>query len=266
MIKGLLALDENLASSIALRYAARLVEMLPLQLEAGHVETPAGRQNYSPGGGWARHTWEKGLREAGLEAIERLLNTEKVPCPFGGAPKIFVGDRDEKLLEELRSGDYDLFVEGNLNNSSAAEFFTLLSSRLYAKTPCPIMIVKDLVEGRRAALLYSESMDLMNFMLRALRILAGGGFTLDLLLFRSADNEEPVFLDKKEAALALHEAEELLAANDLQAENAQVVFGTPAGVAGLLSRYSVVASAFPTNKSPRLELLALCPSPVLLCR
>lgn len=265
MIKGLLALDENLASSIALRYASKLVEILPLQLQAAHVETPDEKQ-HSAGNSWVRRTWEKGLQEAGLLAIQRLLNTEKVPCPFIGPPKVFVGDRDEMLFEELRTGGYDLFMEGYLNTSNVGDFSALLSSRLYTRTHCSIMIAKNLVTSHSAVLLCGDGVDHTTFIPQALHILAGSDFNLDLLFFRFQENEEPVFMDKKEAGSTLLEAEELLLAGDRRAKNTQVVCGTPERVADLLKKYSVAASSFPTRKSPRLELLAHCPSPVLLCK
>lgn len=265
MIKGLLALDENLASSIALRYAAKLIETLPLQLQAAHVETPDEKQ-HSAGSSWVRRTWEKGLQEAGLMAIQRLLNTEKVPCPFIGPPKVFVGDRDEKLLEELRTDGYDLFMEGDLNTSNVGDFSALLSSRFYTSAPCPIMVVKNLVTSRSAVLLCGDGVAHTIFIPQALHILAGSDLGLDLLFFRFQETEEPAFMDKKEAGSTLLEAEELLQAKGLRAENSQVVCGTPERVAVLLKKYRVAASSFPTRKSPMLELLAHCPSPVMLCK
>jgi hypothetical protein len=266
MIKSLLALDENLASSIALRYASKMGELLPLQLQASHVEIPDEKLQPAGGEGWVRRTWEKGLQDAGLLAIQRLLNTEKVFCPFIGAPKVFVGDRDSTLLEELRTGNYDLFIEGNLNTSNIHDFYKLISSRLYAKAPCPIMVVKNLVTNNHVALLCGDGVDHLTFIPQTLRILSSDDIDFSLLYYRFQENEKPVFMDKHEAGSTLLEAEAILQENQKRPLSSEVISGTPEQVASLLRKYSVVASSFPTRKGPRLELLAQCPSPVLLCK
>lgn len=265
MIKGLLALDENLASSIALRYAARMIEILPLQLQAGHVETRDEKQ-HSGGRGWVRRTWEREIKEAGHQSIQRLLNTEKVPCPFIGPLKVFVGDRDDRILEELRNGNYDLFMEGNLNTPNSSDFHSLIRSRLYAKTACPVLVIKNLVATENALLLCGDGVDHTTIIPRALRILDGGNMNIDLLLYRYQENDEPVFMNKNEAGSTLAESEALLAEHDVQPASSLAVSGTPEKVAELLKKYSVVFSSFPTRKTPRLELLAHCPSPVLLIK
>ncbi|MCB2182051.1 MAG: hypothetical protein KQH63_08495 [Desulfobulbaceae bacterium] len=265
MNKGLLALDENLASSIALRYASRLVENLPLQLQAGHVEVPDNK-HHSAGKGWVRRTWERGLIEAGQQAIQRLLNTEKVPCPFIGYPKVFIGERDDALLEELTDGHYDLFIEGNLNTSDVMDFDSLISSPLYTKTPCPILVVKNLVSSNTIALLCGDGVDHKSVIPRTLSLLSGNGLDFDLIFYRYMESEATISENKDEAGSALQEAEALLQNENLKPLNTQVISGTPESVARLLKKYKMVASAFPLRKSPRLELLAQCPSPVLLMK
>lgn len=265
MMKGLLALDENLASSIALRYASWMVGVMPLQLQAGHVE-PLDKKGRSSGTGWVRQTWEEALKETGRQAIQRLLLTEKVPCPFVGMPKVFIGERDDEFLEELQSGDYDLFMEGNLNSSDVNDFYKLTSSSLYSKTPCSIMVVKNLVADNNMALLCGDGVDHKNIVPLALSLLGGEDIVFDLLYYRYQELDSPVLMDRKEAGSTLFEVEEMLREKDLQIGASQVVCGTPESVASTFSKYSVVASSFPVRKSPRLELLAQCPSPVLLCK
>ncbi|MBU0682606.1 MAG: hypothetical protein KKD73_14410 [Proteobacteria bacterium] len=265
MNMGLLALDENLASSIALRYASQLVNMLTLQLQAGHVEVPDKKQ-HSGGTGWVRRTWERGLQEAGQQAVQRLLNTEKVPCPFIGSPKVFIGDRDKEFLAELGSGRYDLFIEGNLNTSDINNFYELISSPLYTKTPCPIMVVKNLVSSDSVALLCGDGVDHQSVIPKALSLLKGDALHYDLIFYRYQETEATVSTNKDEAGTVLVEAEKLLQAANIKPANVQVVTGTPESVAAMLKKYCLVATSFPVRKTPRLELLAQCPSPILLCK
>ncbi len=265
MNMGLLALDENLPSSIALRYASQLVEILALQLQAGHVEVP-DKKRHSGGTGWVRRTWERGLLEAGHQAVQRLLNTEKVPCPFIGSPKVLIGDRDNAFLEELRNGGYDLFIEGNLNTSDITDFYRLISSPLYSKTPCPILVVKNLVASDSVALLCGDGVDHNTVIPRALSLLKGKSIHFDLIFYRYQETEATISINKEEAGSVLVEAEALLKEANITPANSMVVSGTPEGVAAMLKKYRLVASSFPVRKSPRLELLAQCPSPILLCQ
>jgi hypothetical protein len=265
MNMGLLALDENLASSIALRYASQLVNMLTLQLQAGHVEMPDKKQ-HSGGTGWVRRTWERGLQDAGQQAVQRLLNTEKVPCPFIGSPKVFIGDRDQEFLEELRSGAYDLFIEGNLNTSDINTFYELISSPLYAKTPCPIMVVKNLVNSDSVALLCGDGVDHQTVIPMALKLLKSDTMKFDLIFYRYQESEATVSTNKQEAGSILIDAEKLLEDAHIVPANTMMITGTPESVAAMLKKYCLVATSFPARKSPRLELLAQCPSPILLCK
>jgi len=264
MIKGLLALDENLASSIALRYASIMVETLPMQLQVGHVELPNDKTN-SAGSERIRSTWKSELKKSGRQAIQRLLNTEKVACPFVGIPKVFIGNKDESFLQELNDGRYDLFLEGNLNTSDITEFYKLISSKLYSKTPCPILVIKNLTQGNRVALLCGDGVNHKTVISKTLELISEDKFIFNLVYYRYQDNKSTVIMPKEEAGSTLMEAEELLKAENRKVGSSHVLCGTPEHTAEALSKYWVVASSFPVQKSPRLQLLAHCPSPILLC-
>jgi hypothetical protein len=265
MIKGLLYLDENLASSIALRYASHLTALLQLQLQAIHVEEPDNKQ-HSAGSGWVRRTWEKGLQETGLQKVQRLLNMEKVQCTFSGPPKVLIGDREDEILEELRVGAYDLFLEGNLNTADKADFYDLIGSRLYAKMSCPAMIVKNMLVTEKVLVLCGDGVDHRSLIPQFLKITDGARFDLELLFYKYQENEEPLFLEKSAAGGFLEEAETILNDNGWAASASRVLTGTPERVGDYLRNYGLVVSTFPTRKGPRMETLANAPSTVLLCK
>lgn len=266
MTIGLLALDENLASSIALRYASLLAKDLPLRLQAVHVEVPDINQFHASGTGWVQRTWERGMKDAAQQAIQRLLNTEKVEGPFIGFPKILIGDRDHEFLQELHNGCYDLFIEGNLNTSDITDFYKLVSSPLYTKTPCPILVVKNLVSSNTVALFCGDGADYNTLILQAIHLLKSESLSFDLIFYRYKESETTISTDKKEAGSVLFEAEKLLQAKNIEPVSIQVVTGTPKGVAEMLKKYRLVVSSFPVKNCPRFKVLAQCPSPVLLCK
>lgn len=266
MIKGLLNLDENLASSIALRYVSHLAGRLEgLQLQMIHVEKPDVKP-HSAGYGWVRRTWEKGVREAGMLAITRLLKTENVQFPYWGSPKVLIGEREAETLSELQENVYDLYIEGNLNTSNKNDFYDLVTSRLYADSPCPVMIVKNLVNKNSAVLVCGDGVDRQALIKQFLGIMLKAQFDVDLLYYKFQENDEPVFLEKSEAGSTLAEAEALLAENNVTVGRSEVVSGTPETVGDYLQKYDLVVSTFPTRKSPRLELLAHTSSSVMLCK
>ncbi|MFZ5759615.1 MAG: hypothetical protein ACOY32_08320 [Thermodesulfobacteriota bacterium] len=266
MIKGLLAVDENLASSMALRFAARLTEILPLRLQAGHVEPLPTQQEI--GSDRVRPIWKEGVVDAGHQAIQRLFNTEKVKCPFLGRPKVFVGNRDEVFLRELVNGAYDLFLEGYLDTGSARDFHRLITSPLYVESPCPILMVKNLVGGRHVALLCpDEDIEQRAAVFAAVRrLLAGDGFDFEFLSYRYEENHCAVFPEQSGTDSALCGAVSLIGAEGRSPARSRVICGPPEKVADLLQQYKLVVCPLPYANGPQLELLAHCPSPVLFCR
>ena len=265
MIRGLIYLDENLASSIALRYASQLTELIQLQLQTIHVEEP-DRKQHSAGSGWVRRTWERGLQGTGLQRVQRLLNMEKVHCIFTGPPKVVVGDREDEILEELRIGGYDLFLEGNLNTAEKADFYDLIGSRLYTRMICPVMIVKNMLVTEKIVLLCGDGVDHRRLIPQFLKIMDGTRLDLELLFYKYQENEEPIFLEKSAAGGFLEEAETILSDNGWAPTRSQVLTGTPEQVGDYLRNYGLVVSTFPTRKSPRMETLAHAPASVLLCK
>lgn len=265
MITGLLVLDENLASSIALRYASQLAEYMPITFKAAHVEDP-NTKSQSAGTGWVQRAWEEGVEDAGRQTVRRLINTEKVNCKFLGSPKIVIGDRDDELLGALGEGSYDLFIEGNLNTSNVDDFYTLITSKLYRESTTPMLIVKNLVSPGNAVLICGDEVDPQAIVPKFLTIAKDATFTVDILFYKFQENEAPLLLDGSEGGNALAQTEALLSAGGFKVRESRVVCGTPEQSADLLRDYGMAFTSFPTRRGVRLELLAHMPTPVVLCR
>ena len=180
-----------------------------------------------------RRTWERGLQESGLQMVQRLLNTEKVHCTFVGPPKVLVGDREDEVLDELRIGGYDLFLEGNLNTADEADFHDLISSRLYTKMTCPVMIVKNMLVTGKVLVLCGDGVDHRRLIPQFLKIVDGARFDLELLFYKYQENEEPLFLEKSAAGGFLEEAEALLSDNGWAPTRSRVLTGTPEQVGSM---------------------------------
>ncbi len=264
MLKTLLYVNEDLASSIALRYTAYLNTFVPLYLFISHVEESAEKEQV--GTGWVRRTWEDGVASSGKRLIDRMLKTENIDCPLAGSPKIFIGDREQELLYELRNGKYKLFIEGYLNTDHPDQFYDVISSPLYTNSPCSILVAKNLSFSKKCALLCADSVDPKVLIEKSMAILGESTFDFDIVFFKFKENEQLVTLDQKEGGSCLQEAEFLLTEAGKTIERTVVLSGTPEQVGDYLRDYALVASTLPSRKSMRMYTLANSVSSVLLVR
>jgi len=261
MIKTLLSINEDLPSSIALRYTGYLHQYLPLALFVAHVEKPEEEQI---GTGWVRRTWEDGVATSGKRLIDRMLRTEHLECPLAGRPKVFVGDPNRELVYELRSGTYDLFIEGYLDVGDQEAFFARIDSRLYRDMPCAALVVKNLSLGDRCALLCADSVDPVVLVQKSMRILKESRFTVDVIYFKFKEDGPLAVLDRNEGGANLAKVESLLAQNGRPADQVRVLLGPPEQVGEALKEYAFVASTLPNRRSMRMGVLAESPASVLL--
>jgi hypothetical protein len=290
MINGALYLDEDLASSIALKFADHMRQLIyDLRLQMIHVMRPDIKPQ-SVGCGWVRRTWEKGVLEEGTSMISRMLKTENIQFPFSGPPKVMMGDRDKETLAELTNNTYDLFIEGNQNTSNVKDFHRLINSSLYKKAPCPILIARNQIKRNRTVLLAEEGTNIRRLAEQFGRLMKTSKLSVDLIYFKApkifdwdrhmsavAFAEAGEFetarefiqkensLQKNEAATPSFSDSETIAALDkIKVNDTRFMNGPPDKLSILLQDYDLVASAFPSRKSTHLEALASTNASVML--
>jgi hypothetical protein len=278
MIDMLVSLNADLASSIAFRYACRLTELVDIHLQTIHVEE-VEKEGYPPGSGWVRSTWEKGLLQTAQEEISQLINTEKSTCPPLNAAIIRIGDRDEELLQEIKNESYDLLLEGVLGSFDEQLFYKKLRSKLYKQTPCPILLVKNLVNPAQVALLMGEHKDVKPVVSTFLRIFSKSKVTVDLVYFEPEKNSQEGF-KKKFAELAgssdgqvagriLDEAKTLLAEDGWKPEESWVIRNKPKKIGEMIEEYGLVGVRVPRSSHKHtivLDVLSRVPSATLLSK
>jgi len=290
MINGALYLDEDLASSIALKFVDHMRQLIDdLRLQMIHVMRPDVKPQ-SVGYGWVRRTWEKGVLEEGMSMITRMLKTENVHFPVTGPPKVMLGDRDKETLGELTDNAYDLFIEGDHNISNVKDFRKLISSRLYVKAPCPILIARNQFKRNRSVLLAEEGTNIKQLAEQFGRLMKTSSLSVDLIYFKAPKITD---WDRHMAAAAFAEAGEFETAREmLQKENSfqkneapipafadpetiaaldmikvndtRFMNGPPDKLSILLQDYDLVASTFPSRKSAHVEALASTNASVML--
>lgn len=276
MIKTLVSLNADLASSIALRYACQMAKMIEMDIKTIHVEE-ADTEGNPPGTGWVRRTWEKGLLGTAEAEISSLISAEKTLCPTLGSPKMMVGDREAEILRELEEGSYHLLVEGILLSFDASHFENRIRSKLYKKMPCPLLLVRNLVGLGRIALLVEDHTDLWTLVSTFTQLFEASTVEYDLLRVilqkpgrlsfkkNGQDTSEPV---SEETDEILTSANNMLAEAGRPPLEVKMRRDIPARIADSLQDYGLVVTCMPrqiARKSPMLEVLSRVPSAVLLC-
>ncbi len=264
MLKTLLYINEDLASSIALRFTDYLSRFVKLSLFIAHVEEPDEKEQV--GTGWVRRTWEDGVASSGKRLVDRMLRTENISCPLAGRPKIFVGEMEKELLFELRNGLYKLFIKGYLDSANPELFYDLISSPLCAETSSPVLVVKNLSLSKKCALLCADSVDPRVLVEKTMEILGESSFEIDIVYFKFQENNQVQILNNKEGGSNLRETESLLAEAGKTVAETTVLSGAPEQIGDYLKDYALVASTMPKRKSMHMYVLAHSLASVLLVR
>jgi len=275
-MRALIFVDNRLASRIALRYACRLANMSDMDLQSIYIEEPELGDS-PPGTGWVKSTWEKGLLVSAGAEISQLIHQEKSKCPTLRKPKMCVGDRETEILRELDESPYDLFIEGTLYSFNPAGFLEKFGTRLYRELSCPILVVKNMVDIKKAVLLIEDTTDLWSLIPLFFKIFGKTQLKLDIfhvklqkpgrLRFKES-GEGLKTSDAKETDEIIHSAEKMLAETGWSAQETRVIRDAPAGIAESLQDYSLVVSCLSRQTAPKslmLEVLSRVPSAVLLC-
>ena len=143
MLKTLVAIEVDLASSMAIRYACDLGSLIPMELYPVYVKAPPPEVP-ATGTGWVRHTWEREIVEMGKEEIEEVLSSEQESCPLLQEPRVIYGDRDYELLKILGHEPFDLYVEGAPYPFNPANIQRRLHAKFYQKLDCPLIWLRVL--------------------------------------------------------------------------------------------------------------------------
>jgi len=267
MLRTLVYLNADLASSIALRYICQLTKLIDMKLHSVHVEEP-DQDGHAPGTGWVRRTWENTVLKTGEIEIAQLIKAEKSSCPTLGAPKMLIGDRENEILNEIQKQSYDLFVEGFLHSFSAKKLYDKIHSRLYRLIPCPVIIVKNLMDIERIALIVRNDMEINNLVSMFLKIFNGAKPRFDLVLCEFQEPGQLMFNNNKEINETLGAAEKILAENQWSPENCLTIKGAPEEIGDTLRDYGLLACPLHhtiSKKSNWFQLLNHIPSPILIC-
>jgi hypothetical protein len=143
VIKTLVTVEMDLASSFAIRYVCRLGQHIKMELHPVYVKS-APSVEPATGVGWAPHTWQRELIQMGKEEIQEMLAAEADSCPLMQEPKVVYGDRGAELLKIVEQEAIDLYVEGAPQRFTPRTIFKSLRSRFYQRLDRPFIWVRTL--------------------------------------------------------------------------------------------------------------------------
>lgn len=138
MVKTLVAIEVDLTSSFAIRYACQLGKLIQMEIHPIYVKFPSPDWPMT-GVGWARHTWEREVVNLGKEEIKEVLASESESCPILQEPRVIFGERETELLNIMEQEPFDLYIEGAPYPFSAATMYRRLHAKFYQRLACPLI-------------------------------------------------------------------------------------------------------------------------------
>ncbi len=258
MIRTLVAIEVDLASSLAIRYACQLGNLLDLEIHPVYVTGPSATE-LNTGVGWVRRTWEREVIQQAKEEISQLLTSEAESCPRLGEPRVIYGDRVAELMKLMEQEAYDLYVEGAPYPFNPSTIFKRLNLKFYQRLHAPLIWLRVLRQINQVLILCPGPASTELLAQTFQRLWRGCAVPLHLGFVSDAGEE-------LKGAVAR-------AQKDLEAAGCQVVLkdGFPPGLGGspdeALKDYGLVAVAVEKEirkDSPKLQWLSEVKTPLML--
>jgi hypothetical protein len=143
MIKTLVAIEVDLASSMAIRFACQLGNLVNLEIYPVYVKEPSSEVP-TTGVGWVRRTWEREIVAAGREEIQEMLASEMESCPVLQEPRVIYGDREHELLKIMEHDPFNLYVEGAPYPFTPANIYHRVHQKFYQHLETPLIWLRVL--------------------------------------------------------------------------------------------------------------------------
>ena len=149
MIRSLVSIEVDLASSLAIRFVCQLGGLMEMEINPVYVKESVSHESVV-GAGWASRTWEREMIEDGKKEIAEMIASERNFCPVLNEPKVVYGDREAELLKIMLGERFDLFVEGVHFPWNPGEIHKRLHTKLYQRLEHPIVFVHSVKRGQRS--------------------------------------------------------------------------------------------------------------------
>ena len=159
-------------------------------------------------------------------------------------------------------------MEGLLHSFTTKKLYDKFNSKLYKHIPCPVIIVKNLVNIEKIALIVRSEIEPKRLVSLFLNIFMNAKIKLDLIFCEFQEPGQLSYNAKKETNETLSAVEKMLAENQCPPENCLTIQGAPEEIGDALRDYGLIACPFYhtiSKKSNWFQLLSHIPSPILIC-
>ncbi len=260
MLKTVIAIDADLASRIAIRYACQLGRSLDMTISTVHALEP-GEEGNAIATGWVRRTWEGAVVREAKEQVIHLVRSEQTRCRPLESPLFLPPGRPraDRIAEQLRASHYDLFVEGLIHRFERDTFLEKIGSRLYRGSPCPILLAQNVPPWAKGVLWVSDGMMTEQMVERFLRIFPIQSVELKLLNCKFSKSPSATV----QGSSSPNQVGPALSLLESSLKNISTVEGSPSSMAALVRDHSLIVSSLPRKNSPMAELLSKSPCTLL---
>jgi hypothetical protein len=155
MVKTLVAIEVDLASSFAIRYACKLGNLIQMEIHPIYVKFPSPEIPMT-GVGWVRHTFEREVVEIGKAEIQEVLASEMETCPRLQESRVIYGDREVELLNVVEHEPFDLYIEGAPYPFNPNTIYKRLHAKFYQRLNCPLIWLRSVPKIDRVVGLFSD--------------------------------------------------------------------------------------------------------------
>ncbi len=258
MIKTLVAIEVDLASSLAIRYACQLGGLIEMELHPVYVKAPPPEVP-ATGSGWVRRTWEREIVAMGRQEIQEMLAGEMNSCPQLQEPLVIYGDREYELLKIMEQEPFDLYVEGAPYPFIPVNIHRRFHAKFYQRVAAPLIWLRLLRKISQVLVACFDAPGTRAMIQNLQKIWAGCPTPLHFCLAPEAG--EAVSQEVRRGQEGLQAA----GCQTLLLEDFPMVVGGPAPEA--LKDYGLVVVALERavkKDSPRLQWLASVKSPLML--
>lgn len=156
MIKTLVSIEVDLASSLAIRFVCQIGGSINMEIHPIYVKEVLS-PDYSLEAGWASRTWEKEIIEHGKEEISKMVAAEVDFCPKLYDPRVIYGNRQSEVSRVLQEGEFDLYVKGADFPWNHTELYKMAHNKFYQHLQCPLILVQSLRKMKKVLLLCSHA-------------------------------------------------------------------------------------------------------------
>ena len=143
MVKTLVAIEVDLASSFAIRYACQMGNLIQMEIHPIYVKFPSPEIPMT-GVGWVRHSGEREVVETGKAEIQEVLASESDSCPVLQEPRVIYGEREIELLHVVEKEPFDLYIEGAPYPFIPANIYKRLHAKFYQRLTCPLIWLRGI--------------------------------------------------------------------------------------------------------------------------